>query len=305
MAAPPTESGEQAKGGLDLATLFRAMRPRQWAKNVLVLAGVVFSGRASDSADLATALEALGLFCLLSSSVYLVNDVVDADEDRRHPAKRHRPVASGALSARAASGTAILFAAIALPAAFVLSIPFGVTALGYYGLTLLYHFVLKHVVIIDVLTVATGFVLRAVAGAVVIGVAISHWLYICTVLLALFLALAKRRQEIMLLEEEAGNHRRILSEYTPAMLDQMITIVTASTLMGYCLYTYSERTVTMVGDERMLLTVPFVVYGIMRYLYLVHRHGHGGAPDRVLFSDAPLLICVVLYMAVAALLLYL
>jgi 4-hydroxybenzoate polyprenyltransferase len=280
------------------------MRPRQWAKNAVVLAGVVFSRRAGDPDALLIALGATALFCLLSSSVYLVNDLVDVEEDRRHPTKRHRPIASGALSPGTARLAAVVLALLGLTGAFAINIPLGLAATAYYGLTLLYHFSLKHVVIIDVLTVAAGFVVRAVAGAVAIGVEISHWLYICTTLLALFLALAKRRQELILLEDEAANHRRILTEYTPAMLDQMITIVTATTLMAYCLYTYSDRTVQLVGNEHMILTVPFVIYGILRYLYLVHRHGHGAEPDKVLFGDKPIWMCVLLYVVAVVLILY-
>ncbi len=286
------------------ALLFAAMRPRQWAKNALVLAALIFARRAGDLSAVAAAFAAAVAFCLLSSSVYLVNDIVDIEEDRQHPKKRDRPLASGRLQVRTALVVAVVLALLGLAGSLWLSRNLFLVAAGYYLLTLAYHFLLKHIVVIDVLTVSAGFVLRAVAGAVVIQEEISHWLYICTILLALFLALAKRRQEIVLLSENARHHRRILAEYTPEMLDQMITIVTATTLMAYCLYTIAPRTTSTVGSEGLLFTVPFVIYGIFRYLYLIHRYGQGGAPEQILLGDLPLLVNVLLYIVVAAIVLY-
>jgi 4-hydroxybenzoate polyprenyltransferase len=244
------------------------------------------------------------LFCLLSSSVYIINDLLDAEQDRQHPTKKERPIASGRLSPPTAIAAAAALTAVGIGLAFAVSVAFAVVSIVYLVLNLLYTYSLKHLVILDVLSIAMFFVLRAAAGAEAIAVPISHWLLICTVLLALFIALSKRRHELVLLEENASSHRASLTEYTPYLLDQMIAVVTASTLMAYILYTVDARTVSEVGSTRLLYTVPCVIYGILRYLYLVHQKGEGGDPDRIVVSDRPFIINMLVWAAIAAAVVY-
>ena len=284
--------------------LIRALRPKQWTKNLLVFAGLLFSRQYSDPDSVLRSCATFGVFCLLAGAVYLINDLADVEEDRLHPRKKSRPIASGQLPLGAARVAAALIAPVALLCAFRINWSTGIVAASYFAITLLYNITLKHRVIWDVLAVSAGFVLRAVAGVTALDAAISPWLLICTLLLALFLALTKRRQELVLLESGAGEHRRILEEYSLPLLDQMISVVTASTLMSYCLYTISDRTVREFGNHNLLLTIPFVIYGIFRYLYLVHQKQQGDAPDRVLLSDMPMLVNVVLYILVAAMILF-
>ncbi len=284
--------------------LLRAMRPKQWTKNLLLFAALIFAQRLDDSFSVATAMVAFVFFCLLSSSVYLINDLHDIEEDRNHPIKCRRPLAAGIISPPFALIAALILAAIGLLGTFQINQETGMIAAGYLALTLAYNFGLKHIVIIDVLTVAIGYVLRAVAGATAIQVEISPWLVICTILLALFLVLAKRRQELIMLEGAATQHRAILGEYSSYLLDQMIAVVTASTFMSYCLYTISERTVEELGTQNLIYTIPFVIYGIFRYLYLVHQKNQGDAPDRVLLTDGPLLANVILYVAAVVMIMY-
>ncbi len=286
-----------------LAHLLISLRPGQWTKNLIVFAALLFGRRLLDPTAVGLALAAFLIFCALSGVVYLVNDVSDREADRLHPTKRRRPIASGALGA----GEALLFAAVlgtaALGAAFWLTPALGAVATGYVVLLTLYTWVLKHLVILDVLAIAIGFVLRAVAGAVVIGVPISVWLLVCTILLALFLALSKRRQELTLLAGSAVEHRRILKEYDPYLLDQMIGVVTSSTLVAYIIYCTSQETIDRFGTEWLVLTTPFPIYGIFRYLYLVHRQGMGD-PSEALLTDRPLLGCVASWAFVVALIIY-
>jgi 4-hydroxybenzoate polyprenyltransferase len=284
--------------------LFLALRPNQWTKNLLVFAGLVFARRLFDPAAVLAAVEAFAIFCALSGVVYLINDVADRDSDRQHPLKRQRPIASGALSVPIALGAAALIASAALAAAFAVNWKLGLVSITYLGLQALYSGPLKHVVIIDVLTVAIGFVLRAVAGAVAVDVVISHWLFVCTILLALFIALAKRRHELILLAEDATSHRPILGEYSPYLVDQMISVVTASTLITYIFYTISPETSAKFGTQWLGLTIPFPLYGIFRYLYLVHRRGGGGSPADLLLNDRPLLTCVLLWVITVVLIIY-
>lgn len=284
-----------------LRNLLISLRPGQWTKNLVVFAGLMFGRQLLNLEALAATLAAFAVFCALSGAVYLVNDVADRESDRLHPKKRFRPIASGALGVGPALGAAGALAVGGLGVAWAIGRSFTWVALTYLVLLTLYSGPLKRIVILDVLTIAIGFVLRAAAGAVAIGVPISHWLLVCTVLLALFLALAKRRQELTLLAEGAASHRAILSEYSPALLDQMIAIVTAATLMAYALYTVSPETVAKFGTDRLLFTFPFPLYGIFRYLYLVHQRQGGGSPAEMLLRDRPLLACVALWtLAVAA-----
>jgi 4-hydroxybenzoate polyprenyltransferase len=283
-----------------LIGLFKSLRPKQWTKNTLVFAGMLFTlNKGHTSADLLKVVMAFGIFCLLSGSVYLVNDAVDVAQDRKHPKKCKRPIASGQVSRRAAIVSAIVLGVGSLTASFVLDRGFGLAAVAYLALVVAYSLTLKHIVIVDVLVLAAGFVLRAVAGALVIHVHISEWLLVCTTLLALFLGLAKRRNELISLEAEAVNHRKILQEYTPELLDQMIVITSSCTLMAYMLYTFLSQTGQ--GHRYMMMTIPFVLYGLFRYLYLVHTRNMGGSPETVLLEDKPLIINIVLYMVTVVL----
>jgi len=280
-----------------------SLRPRQWVKNLFVLAGVIFSQNLFTPL-LWPALAAFALFCALSGGIYLLNDVADYDRDHHHPAKRARPVASGALQRGTALGIGVGLLLASLAVSFVLSEAFGWVALGYVVLLVAYSAGLKRVVIVDVLTVSVGFVLRAVAGTVVIGVEISGWLLICTILLALFLALGKRRHELLTLEGVAANHRPILAEYSAGLLDQMIAVVTASTVTAYALYTMSTETVAKFHTRLLPLTLPFVLYGIFRYLYLLYRRQLGGNPSELFLTDRALLLNTLLWMLTIILIIY-
>ncbi|HEY8548352.1 MAG TPA: decaprenyl-phosphate phosphoribosyltransferase [Vicinamibacterales bacterium] len=284
--------------------LIRTLRPEQWTKNLVLFAALLFGLRLFDPIAVFRAGIAFVLFCLLSGVVYIVNDVRDRHSDREHPLKSRRPIASGALAPGTALAAASVIGAGALAASFALDLQFGVVAVGYVLLQALYSMALKHVVILDVLSIAIGFVLRAVAGALAIEVPISMWLLLCTVLLAAFLGLSKRRHELTLLAASASNHRRALDEYSPYLLDQMISVVTASTLMAYAFYTVSEETVAKFGTELLALTIPFPLYGIFRYLYLVHQRQGGGSPSAMLLTDRPLLVCVALWALAVMLIIY-
>ena len=272
-----------------LSAVLVSLRPRQWVKNLFVFAALIFSHRLF-TADAVVALGAFVVFCALSGVIYLLNDVADRERDRAHPKKRFRPVASGALSVRAALAAAFVLGAASLVASARFGAGFLVTALAYVVILGLYSAWLKHVVIVDVLTVASGFVLRAVAGGLAVNVDISGWLLICTVLIALFLALGKRRHEYLTLDGEAARHRPILAEYSAALLDQMIGVVTASTVTAYALYTMSPETVAKFGTRLLPVTLPFVLYGIFRYLYLLYRRQLGGNPSELFLNDRALLI---------------
>jgi len=284
--------------------LVRSLRPQQWTKNLFVFAGLLFSGHLLDRAAWPPALAAFLIFCGLSGAVYLVNDVLDRAADAQHPIKRHRPIASGALSTGTALVAALVLAGVCVAGATAINGQLTMAAVGYVVLLATYSAALKHYVIIDVLTLAAGFVLRAVAGAVAIGVPISHWLLVCTTLLALFIGLSKRRHELTLLNDGAAGHRPILQEYSPYLLDQMISVVTAATLVAYSVYTISSETAGRLGSDRLGLTIPFVLYGIFRYLYLVHQRNEGGSPSELLLTDRPLLVCVALWVTAVVLVLY-
>jgi 4-hydroxybenzoate polyprenyltransferase len=284
--------------------LLVSLRPEQWTKNLLVFAGALFGGQLLNGSALAAATATFLIFCALSGSVYLFNDVADRVGDQRHPLKRERPVASGELSPGLAATVGVILGVAGVGAAFAIRPLLGMVAAAYFALLFLYSFALKHLVIIDALTIAAGFVLRAAAGAVAIAVPISHWLLVCTTLLALFLSFSKRRHELTLLAEGAIDHRPILHEYSPYLLDQMIAVVTASTLVAYTLYATSPETAQRLGTARLGLTIPFVLYGIFRYLYLVHQKRAGGSPTTLLVTDGPLLACVALWSLAVAVILY-
>ncbi len=347
-AASEGESEAQAPASLRLQCwyLLKAMRPRQWTKNLLVFAGLVFAQRVLDVGALGRSVGAFVVFCLLASMIYLINDLGDLESDRQHPTKRYRPLASGKLTARVALVGVVVLAVLATALTVALVIwpggaggsetlhlslaPFQITlvpaaplapenqygvlgnlgggrvffalvVIAYVALNLAYTFRLKHVVIIDVFCVAGCYVLRAMAGAMVIPVPISPWLYLCAILGSLFLVLGKRRQELVLLDASASLHRRILQEYSPQLLDQMITIVTSATVMAYSLYTFEGTT----GNHRLMLTIPFVLYGIFRYLYLIYMKMEGGSPEEVLLRDKHILGAVALCVLTTLALLYL
>lgn len=288
--------------------LLKAMRPKQWIKNLLVFAGFVFTlnehWRPFTPAMwhyLSESALTFALFSLLSSSIYLLNDVLDVEKDRQHPTKRRRPIASGALPARVAVVVAVLLVPLCLIGAYRLSPAFAMVAAGYLVMQIAYIFVLKHVVLLDVFIIAIGFVMRAVSGAVVIGVEISPWLYTVTLLGALFLGLCKRRNELVLLSGGAGQHRKILEMYTSSLLDSLISIVASSTVMAYSLYTFTSP--RLPHNSLMMLTIPFVIFGLFRYLYLAHSHNAGGSPEEVFLRDRPLIATLGLWIVTTALIL--
>ncbi len=275
-----------------LLALVRTMRPRQWTKNVLVFAGLVFDGQLLALDSLLRVSLAFVLLCLSAGAIYIVNDLADIEKDRQHPRKKNRPLASGQLPLPVAVGAAVILPILSLGVALLYSLPLALVLLGYMALHIAYSFWLKHMVIIDVFAIAAGFMLRVIAGVVVIQVArFSPWLYVCTAFLALFLAVGKRRQELLLLNENAQNVRPTYRLYSLPLLDDMLRLVTTGSVLAYTLYTFAAH------PERptMLLTIPFVLYGIMRYLYLIHVEGKGSAPDEVLLDDAPLLGAIVLW----------
>jgi len=285
--------------------ILESLRPKQWIKNFFIFAALIFSQNLHNFYFLFKVVLAFAVFCVLAGSQYILNDVADLEQDKSHPQKKNRPIASGRLDPDFARGMAYKLVAGALVLALILGYNFCITAAAYFLLTLTYSLKLKNIVILDVMAIAIGFVLRVVAGAVVINVEISSWILICTVLLALFLALNKRRHELVLLEENAGEHRRILKEYSPYLLDQMIAVVTASTLMAYSLYTMSAETIAKFQTPYLNLTIPFVLYGIFRYLYLVHKKEEGGNPTTVMLTDTPLIINAVLWLMFFEIIIYL
>lgn len=283
----------------------KATRPAQWTKNFFVFAALVFAQKFFDWPYLLRSVEAFLLFCLLSGGLYLFNDLRDRNEDRAHPKKSQRPIARGEIRPVEAFAAFLILCGGSLAAAFFLHPTFFLIVAFYFFLQLGYSLKLKQVVILDVFVIAAGFVIRVVAGAVVIDVPISSWLLICASLLALFLAMSKRRHELVLLENRAIEHRPILKEYSAYLLDQMIAVVTASTLIAYCLYTISEETVAKFGTRNLVWTSGFVLYGIFRYLYLVHQKGKGGSPEEIVLQDKPLLVNIVLWIGAILLILYL
>jgi len=286
-----------------LIGLLKTMRPRQWTKNVFFFAALVFDAKLFDPAYTLPSIAGFLLLCLTSGTVYLLNDLVDLEKDKQHPVKRNRPLPSGRLSRRAALGALILFVIVGQPLGYLLDPVFGAILTGYLTLQVLYSFLLKHIVLIDVMTIAAGFVLRVGAGVAMVDVErFSPWLYVCMTLLALFLGFGKRRHELVLLRENANSHRAILEEYSLALLDQIITIVVAGTIIAYALYTFSAE--GLPENHLMMLTIPFVLYGLFRYLYLVHARGQGGAPEEILLGDVPFIINAFLWAASVVLIFY-
>jgi 4-hydroxybenzoate polyprenyltransferase len=287
-----------------IEALIQSMRPKQWSKNLLLFVGIIFSQNILQTSLLLKSVAAFGIFCIISGSIYLVNDIADIESDRAHPLKSQRPIASGRLKISTAAVVLIILISGSIPLSFILDFQFGIVVLAYFLSILAYSVVLKHIVILDVMIVTLGFVLRAIAGAVVIHVKISSWLLICTIFLALFLTLCKRRHELVLLGNSSGNHRKSLIEYNPYLLDQMIAITTASAVIFYALYTTSQETVAKFGTRNLIFTLPFVIYGIFRYLYLVHQKNMGGSPELIFIQDRSMIINIILYCVVVILVLY-
>jgi 4-hydroxybenzoate polyprenyltransferase len=287
-----------------LRGLLRTMRPTQWTKNAFLFIPLLFDRQLTNLEALARVTTAFMLFCLLSSAVYVLNDLVDIEKDRQHPKKRNRPLPSGQLPIRVAILAAVALPILSIGAAAALSLPLALVMLAYYSKDIAYSFRLKHMVIIDVMAVASGFVLRTLAGQVVITTThFSPWLYVIVGAVALLLAVGKRRQELVLLAGNAANHRAAYKDYNLDLLDDMLRMVTTSTILSYTLYTFQAP--TNLGGQAMMLTIPFAVYGLFRYLYLVHVKGEGGAPDELLFKDRPLLIAVILFFITVAAVIYL
>lgn len=286
---------------MKIRALLKAMRPAQWTKNFFVFAAIIFAQRFFDLPFLVKASEAFILFCLLSGGLYIFNDLRDRKEDRSHPKKSQRPIARGEISLTEGLAAFIALSTVSLAAAFFLHRTFFLVVCIYFFLQLGYSLKLKQVVILDIFVIAAGFVIRVIAGAVVIDVPISSWLLICASLLSLFLAMSKRRHELVLLENRAIEHRPILKEYSAYLLDQMMAVVTASTLIAYCLYTISEETVAKFGTRNLVWTSGFVLYGIFRYLYLVHQKGKGGSPEEIVLQDKPLLLNIILWIGALSL----
>lgn len=287
-----------------LKNLFKLARPTQWLKNGVLLAPLVFAGEMSHTLKIELAFAAVAVFCLLSSAVYTFNDLIDHNYDRQHPLKKERPLAAGKVTPAQAVVMILILLVIALMAAWLINRNFFIIALVFIGLNLVYSLFLKDIVILDAMSVGLSFVLRAYAGALAINVIASTWLLINTLLLALFLSFGKRRHELVLLEEGAIAHRKILGHYSPYLLDQMIGVTTASVVVMYMLYTFSTEVSEKLGTDNLYLTIPFVVYGIFRYLYLIHKKEKGGSPTTVLITDLPIMLTVLLWVLTSILILY-
>ncbi len=276
----------------------RSLRPEQWTKNLVIFGALVFSRNFTNLPMIETSVLLFALFCLVSSSVYLFNDVIDYEKDRLHPRKSKRPIASGALPRKTAVVVAIILVAVAfLIAALTMNQSTLLIIAAYALLNVLYTLLLKNIVILDVMTIAAGFVLRAIGGGIAIDVPISSWLVVCTFLLALFLGFGKRRHELASLDKTATEHRRSLEHYSTYFLDQMISVVTASVVVASTFYTLSPEVDEKLGVQHLEISVPFVLYGIFRYLYLIHKKEEGGSPSRLLLTDLPMLIDVLLWLA--------
>jgi len=289
--------------------LVALLRPWQWSKNGILFAGLVFSRHLLQPAYFLRALEAFALFCLASSAIYALNDVMDVERDRLHPAKRGRPVASGRVPRGAALGLSVLLAAVAVGVGATLGRSFLITLLVFLALNTAYSAALKHVVILDVMMIALSFVARAIAGVMALrpldaGIELSPWLLVCTLFLALFLGLGKRRAELSLLEEAAGGHRATLDEYSAHFLDQLMAIVTSATIIAYAIYTIAPGTVSKYHSPGLVYTIPFVAFGVFRYLYLIQMREGGGNPSRTLFRDLPILLTTLGWLVTAVLVVY-
>lgn len=294
---------EPASATIAPRALLAALRPRQWTKNGLIFVALAFTLNLQQPWLLARSVAAFACFCALSSAGYLLNDVIDVEADRQHPTKRLRAIAAGLVPVPLALGLGIALAVIGLLGSFLIGVPLGLLAIGYLVLTAVYSTTLKHMVLLDIFGIAGGFVVRAAAGAVAIDVPISPWLYIATLLGALLIALGKRRTELQTLGVEAGGHRKNLESYSIEFIDQLIQVVSGAALMTYALYTFSAE--NLPRSHSMMLTIPIVLYGLFRYLFLIREGDVGAAPEDLLFKDRPLLIAVALWAALAVTILYL
>ncbi|MBM4241559.1 MAG: decaprenyl-phosphate phosphoribosyltransferase [Euryarchaeota archaeon] len=277
--------------------LIISMRPKQWYKNLVIFIGIIFSFNFLNLGMWIYTLSAFAIFCILSGSIYIINDIIDVEKDRKHPQKRKRPVASGKFKKMHALLFAIILIVIAFIGAYLINSMFLVISIIFFLLIIVYSLFLKNIIIVDILVISIGFVIRAIAGALAISVFVSPWLIICAFLLALFLALGKRRHELVLLEDEAKNHRKILENYSTEMLDQMINITTSVLIMSYSLYTFFS------SKMYIMLTIPIAFYGIFRYLLLVHAKNLGGEPE-MLFKDRGMLFSTILWVVLVVLVLY-
>ena len=285
-------------------SMIKATRPKQWTKNGALFVALVFSRHLLDPRIVGLSLGGFVVFCLLCSSIYLLNDIVDLDKDRKHPLKCKRPLAAGEITVPQSWFTAGLLLLLALGGGFSLAPAFGWVVVGYFLLQVAYCYVLKNVVIIDTFSIAASFFLRVMGGAIVINVEVSSWLLVCTFFISLFIALSKRRHELVLLDDEAKEHRKVLKKYDVLLLDQMISVVTAATVVVYAVYTLSDETVQRFGSDNLKYTIPFVLYGIYRYLYLVYKKKKGGSPETILLTDGATIINLILYAITVAIVIY-
>lgn len=287
-----------------LKYILLSMRPEQWIKNFFVFTALLFSKNLLNPSKDIEAVVGFIIFCMITGCTYMINDLIDLEKDKLHPAKSQRPLASGKLRKETAVKIIVLVCLASLFFAFYMNILFGFIVLAYFLLNIGYSIYLKNIVIIDVVSIAAGFVLRVLGGAVIISVVASQWLILCTILLSLFLGFSKRRHELILLEDSATSHRKVLEHYSPYFLDQMIAVVTASTLICYALYTMSRDTVEKLGTSKLIYTIPFVLYGIFRYLYLVHQKEEGGSPTEIMFTDKPMIINLCLWVISSVVFIY-
>lgn len=279
--------------------LLQVLRPYQWVKNGFVLLPIVFAGKLGDLDAVLRVAAAFAIFCVAASSVYIANDLVDLEADKLHPVKKLRPLARGHLSPQEGLLFSFILAIAAVGSGFALNFGLGVCLGTYIAGNLLYTQVLKRLVILDVMCLGLFFLLRVIAGAVVISVNVSEWLLICSAILALFLGFNKRRHEILIAGKQAGDHRKVLDQYSIYFIDQMVSVLTASTVIFYTLYTVDDRTVEHFGTNGLLFTVPFVYYGIFRYLYLVHKRRQGGDPSRIILKDKMLQLNIIFWLTTA------
>lgn len=277
--------------------LIISMRPRQWYKNLVIFIGIVFSLKLLNLSLWIDVIAAFAVFCVLSGSLYLINDVIDVEKDKNHPKKRNRPIASGKLKTRDALISAVILIIIALGVSYLINILFIAAALAFFVLILVYSLFLKHLIIVDMMIISTGFVIRAIAGCIAVGVLVSSWLIICAFLLALFLAIGKRRHELVVLGKNAGNHRKILDGYSTEMLDQMMNITTSALIMSYSIYAF------FTGKIFIMVTIPFAFYGLFKYIYMVHTENFGGEPE-MLFKDKGMLLSMALWAILVIAVLY-
>ena len=280
------------------------MRPRQWSKNLALFVALIFAQRLTDFSLLMISVSAFVVFCTLCGGVYILNDIVDVESDRKHPLKCKRPIASGSMSVALGRGVSLAAISASTLGAFAINSLFGLVVIGYLTLQLAYTFRLKNEVIIDTFCIAGSFFLRVIGGACAISVQVSPWLLVCTFFLSLFLALSKRRHEVVLLQASAQEHRKVLRKYSVSLLDQMISVVTAGAVVSYSVYTLSPETVERFGTTNLVYTIPFVLYGVYRYFYLVHMKQQGGSPETALLTDRPLLMNIILYSVVVGIVLY-